>query len=214
MNPKTFVARLADIRLPAVFNPYTDRCAVHDRGDAARCRRQNLELFLEAALDNRVQTIWVARDLGYRGGRRTGVALTDPERNRFKASHTRACRCRAHSCRNLECIIALNEPVFLWNVFPFHPHEPRDQFSNRCHTQEEREISLPLLQALIDMIQPRQIIAIGRDAQVALKDLETPVAPVRHPSYGGQSEFVAGLSSLYGLSNEEKPKAKLAPAFL
>lgn len=227
MNPKTFVARLADIRLPAVFNPYTDRCAVHDRADAARCRRQNLEIFLEAALDNKVQSIWVARDLGYRGGRRTGVALTDEVhldqvgRLLGGIALKRATRGPLVAERTAAVIwnvlSRLEEPVFLWNVFPFHPHEPRDQFSNRCHTREEREISLPLLQALIEMIQPRQIIAIGRDAQLALKDLETPVAPVRHPSYGGQSEFVSGLNALYGLKNEtkqnEKPKEKLSPTF-
>src|SRR6202007_3116907 len=63
--------------LPSVFNPYRETCAHHDRPDAAAVRRRNLERYLEAALDARLDTIWVARDLGYRGGRRTGVPLTD-----------------------------------------------------------------------------------------------------------------------------------------
>jgi hypothetical protein len=34
-------------------------------------------------------------------------------------------------------------------------------------------------------------IAIGRDAGLALSGLEVPVMTVRHPSYGGQAEFIA-----------------------
>jgi hypothetical protein len=77
MTPKSFVSTLAATELPSVFNPWRDRCTVHDRSDAAARRRDNLEMLLTAALDHRVETIWIARDLGYRGGRRTGVPLTD-----------------------------------------------------------------------------------------------------------------------------------------
>ena len=76
-TPKTFAAALAETSLPSVFNPYRETRAHHDRPDAAAVRRRNLALCLEAALDARVDTIWVACDLGYRGGRRTGVPLTD-----------------------------------------------------------------------------------------------------------------------------------------
>jgi hypothetical protein len=79
-TPKSFVAALAETRLPSVFNPYSDVCPIHDRIDAAKLRRRNLERFLDAALDVRVDTMWIARDLGYRGGRRTGVPLTSPMR--------------------------------------------------------------------------------------------------------------------------------------
>jgi hypothetical protein len=216
LNPKAFVALLSEIRLPAVFNPYVDSCKTHDRADAPLRRKQNLQLFLEAALDKKIETIWIARDLGYRGGRRTGVALTDDihleQASRWLdgASLKRATKGPAVAERTAavvwKVLSEINEPVFLWNVFPFHPHEPRDQFSNRCHTREERLIALPILQALIDMLQPKQLVAIGRDAQLALKDIETPVATVRHPSYGGQTEFVSGLHSLYGV----KPRRRIS----
>ena len=77
MTPKSFVTALAAADLPSVFNPWRDRCSIHDRRDAAARRRANLEGVIAAALDARVETIWIARDLGYRGGRRTGVPLTD-----------------------------------------------------------------------------------------------------------------------------------------
>jgi uracil-DNA glycosylase len=210
VTPSKFLAALAQVRLPGVFNPYADCCDVFDRVDAARRRRKNLEAFLEASLDCHVKTIWIARDLGYRGGRRTGVPLTDDvhlalvgqllggiELKRATKGPIVAERTAAIVWKVLARI---HQPAVLWNVFPYHPHEPDDQFSNRAHTAAEREVALPLLKALIDMFRPQQLVAIGRDAQLALAELETPVAPVRHPSYGGQSEFMAGVFKLYGVT--------------
>lgn len=204
------------MRLSAVFNPYTDYCEVHDRSDAARLRRRNLQLFLEAAIDQHVAEIWIARDLGYRGGRRTGVPLTDEvhlqfvgrllggiELHRATRGPIVAERTAAIVWRVLSRI---DRPMLLWNVFPFHPHEPDDPFSNRCHTATERQQTRPLLQTLIEMVQPQRLVAIGRDAQLALKDIGIPVSTVRHPSYGGQSEFISGLFALYGIADNVEPQ--------
>lgn len=216
MTPDNFIATLAATHLPSVFNPWSDRCAVHDRSDAAARRRDNLKRVLEAALDARVETMWIARDLGYRGGRRTGVPLTDEvhldqagvllggvELERATQGPIVAERTAAIIWRVLEQI---QQPVVLWNIFPFHPHEAADPFSNRCHTRGEREATWPLLQALIAMIQPRQIVAIGRDAYLALGDLDTPTTAVRHPSYGGQRDFIDGMFAVYGVDAEPDQK--------
>jgi len=219
VTPSDFVAALANVRLPAVFNPYADCCKVHDRADAARLRKKNLEAFLQAALANRIATIWVARDLGYRGGRRTGVPLTDEVHLDFVGrllggtQLQRATRGPVVAERTAavvwKVLVRIGQPVLLWNVFPFHPHEPNDPFSNRCHTSAERQISLPLLEALIEMFQPQRLVAIGRDAQIALKNIGIPVTTVRHPSYGGQSEFIAGLYQLYGIDDDANDQLTL-----
>jgi hypothetical protein len=219
VNPNRFVNTLSKVRFPHVFNPYADCCDLHDRADAARRRRGNLEALLEAAIDCHVDTIWIARDLGYRGGRRTGVALTDDvhldqvgrlfggvELKRATRGPLVAERTAAVVWRVLARI---QQPVVLWNVFPFHPHEPNDPLSNRCHTASEREVSLPFLQTLIDMIEPERIVAIGRDAALALKDIDISVSMVRHPSYGGQNEFVAGLHALYGIEDGREAELDL-----
>lgn len=210
MTPKEFVSSLTDIRLPSVFNPYADCCPLCDRADAPRRRRRNLETFLEASHDLKVETIWIARDLGYRGGRRTGVPLTDEvhldlagqlfagvELQRATKGPVVAERTAAIVWKVL---VHLQQPVVLWNVFPYHPHEPGDPFSNRAHTAAERAVTLPLLKALIDMFKPRQLVAIGRDAEQALNSSDIKVSTVRHPSYGGQSEFIAGVFKLYGVA--------------
>jgi hypothetical protein len=210
-TPKSFAAALSRTRLPSVFNPYFDCCPIHDRPDAARVRKRNLVRCLEAALSERVDTIWIARDLGYRGGRRTGVPLTD-EIHLGQAGALmggialdRATRGPIVAERTAAIVwnvlSRIGEPVVLWNIFPLHPHESDDSFSNRCHTRAEREATWPLLTALITMIRPRRIVAIGRDAGLALAGLEVPVEVVRHPSYGGQAEFITGVHQIYGVSH-------------
>jgi hypothetical protein len=219
VTPKNFVAALADMRLPGVFNPYADCCEVCDKVDATRVRKRNLQVFLEAALDGNVETIWIARDLGYRGGRRTGVPLTDEVHLSAVGSLLggiqlhRATKGPIVAERTAavvwKVLVRIHQPVVLWNVFPFHPHEPGDPFSNRRHTPLERQQTLPLLDTLIEMFKPQRLVAIGRDAQLALKDVEIPVTTVRHPSYGGQSEFVAAIYDLYGVGADAQPEFAL-----
>lgn len=197
------------MKFPAVFNPYAEYCSAYDRIDAARVRRANLRMMLDAALICRVDTIWIARDLGYRGGRRTGVPLTDDVHLasighlfggiEFKRATRGPLVAERTAAIVWKVLSQIGKPVLLWNVFPLHPYEPDDQFSNRCHTAAERRSTWPLLEALIDMFQPRRLIAIGRDAQLALADLSLPVTPVRHPSYGGQGEFISALCTIYGI---------------
>lgn len=222
-TPKSFAAALSEARLPSVFNPYRDCCPVHDQSDAARVRKRNLVRFLEAALVARVDTIWIARDLGYRGGRRTGVPLTDEihlgQAGALLGGVTldRATRGPVVAERTAAIVWSvlsrIGEPAALWNIFPLHPHEAGDPFSNRCHTRAERDATWPLLTALISMIQPRRIIAIGRDAGMALTDVDIPVQMVRHPSYGGQAEFIAGVLDIYGIV-DDRHRAETAELLL
>lgn len=210
-TPKSFAEALAETRLPSVFNPYAECCPAHDRSDAARVRRRNLVRCLDAAIAAHVDTIWIARDLGYRGGRRTGVPLTDEVHLDQAAALMggivldRATRGPVVAERTAAVIWStlarIGEPAVLWNIFPLHPHEPDDPFSNRCHTKAEREVTWPLLTALIAMIKPRRVVAIGRDAGTALGNLDITVEIVRHPSYGGQAEFIAGVNQIYGLAD-------------
>jgi hypothetical protein len=97
----------------------------------------------------------------------------------------------------------------LWNVFPFHPHDQNDSLSNRCHTRTERLATWSILQSLVKMIRPQSVIAIGRDAHMALADLHVPVTCVRHPSYGGQREFMEGMYLHYGRSRSRAAQDQL-----
>jgi hypothetical protein len=206
---ENFVSRLAALQFENVFNPYAEACADCDEDNAPAIRRLNLSRVLEAALVTGVDSLWIARDLGYRGGRRTGLALTDEF---HLAAHARlfALESLARSTRGpavgertakiiWHALGVVNRPVFLWNVFPLHPHERHDPLSNRCHSRAERQAGLPLLLWLLETLRPKSVLAIGRDAQLALSDLGVAALLVRHPSYGGQSEFLDGVYGHYGL---------------
>lgn len=208
MTPNAFVKALSNTTLDDVFNPYRDRCEIFDRADAPQRRRANLRSFLEALSELDVDAVWIARDLGYRGGRRTGLPLTDEIHldtfgERYDLSLVRATKGPPMAERTAAIVwrvlSQIDTPVFLWNVFPLHPYERGEPLSNRCHTRAERELFNDMLFTLLAMLQPNRIIAIGRDAQVALTDLGLAIQPVRHPSYGGQSEFIDTISTLYDL---------------
>lgn len=211
MTPSAFVEALGAVQLDSVFNPYSDRCPLHDRADAPKRRKANLLAFLESASKAEVDSIWIARDLGYRGGRRTGLPLTDEMHletfgDVYGLSLSRATKGPPMAERTAtviwQVLSQVNRPVFLWNVFPLHPYEPGEPLSNRCHTRAERDLFKDVLFTLLDMLRPRRLVGIGRDAQNALSDLTLDCHAIRHPSYGGQSEFIQGMCGLYGLSSQ------------
>lgn len=209
MKPAIFLEALAAVHLDDVFNPYSDRCTVHDRFDAPQRRRANLLAVVEAASEAGVDSVWIARDLGYRGGRRTGLPLTDEVHlQAFSEIYGGLALSRATKgppvAERTAAIIwkvltKIRKPVFLWNIFPLHPFEPGDPLSNRCHTRAEREVFRDLLFCLLEMLQPKTVIAIGRDAHQSLMELSIDCDAVRHPSYGGQSEFLQKMNELYRL---------------
>lgn len=220
MNATEFVETLADLSFKNAFNPYSDSCDDFDQVDAAAIRRMNLKLVLDAAIDRKVDSIWIARDLGYRGGRRTGLALTDEA---HLTDHSllygdlplvRATKGPALAERTAsiiwQTINRIQRPVFLWNVFPLHPHDPGEPQSNRCHTRAERDACRPILRWLLDVLDPKVVVAVGRDAQLALVDLGIDAMQVRHPSYGGQTDFISGIERLYDLPSVSKPIQQLA----
>ncbi len=221
-SASSFVDALASIRLDNVFNPYTDLCELYDKPDAASRRRRNLELSLAAAIEFEVRTVWVARDLGYRGGRRTGLALTDE-------AHLDAYSALFHGLQVQKAtkgpvmgertantiwrmLSRLTQPVFLWNVFPLHPHEPDDQMTNRCHTARERDTCADFLHAVMDILKPSQVLAIGGDAHKAVATMGIDSVQVRHPSYGGQNVFIRQIEEAYALPAEAQPDLFTRPA--
>lgn len=204
-----FIEELAYLRFPNVFNPYSDMCPQHDLADGACIRRANLTAVLEAALTRGVESVWIGRDLGYRGGRRTGLAFTDEvhlaQHSALLATAPLVRATKGPACSERTATVmwtaleALNRPVFLWNVFPFHPHGSDVQLSNRCHTRAERAACLPILEWLLATLRPRNVVAIGRDAHSALSELGIPAVRIRHPSHGGQAEFLTGLAGHHGV---------------
>ena len=211
MNLHPFVKAVTALRFDNCFNPYVDRCEIHDRRDAPNRRAKALSAMLESAASEPIDAIWVGRDLGYRGGRRTGLALTDDvhiarHAKRWGLVAERPTIGAAVAERTAAVIWSMLDRIeariFLWNVFPLHPHESNDPFTNRQHNARERNAGEELLQALVVLLRPARIIAIGNDATAAANRIVdgVPVVCVRHPSYGGQTEFLRQIVELYDVT--------------
>jgi hypothetical protein len=102
----------------------------------------------------------------------------------------------------------IDDPVFLWNVFPLHPHEPGLPFTNRQHNVRERRAGEEILCLLLGLLRPKRVLAIGNDAfSVATRVTDKcPVTLVRHPSYGGQRQFEQQVTELYNLRRLREPR--------
>ncbi|MDW3182659.1 uracil-DNA glycosylase [Roseobacter sp.] len=207
-----FLSGISKVSLAAVFNPYRDQCELHDLPNAPQIRKENLEAALVAALKLKVRTLWIARDLGYRGGRRTGLALTDEAHlttystvldgaDVRRSTHGPILKERTASVV-WSMATRVKEPVFFWNAFPFHPHEAGEPMTNRCHTSAERRATNWALLDVLQILQPQQIFTIGGDAKKCLTNLGLETVSFRHPSYGGQNQFIREVEAAYGLENE------------
>src|SRR5690348_15042459 len=142
MNLHPFVGTVAALRFDNCFNPYVDRCEIHDRQDAPTRRAMALSAMIDSAARSPIDSIWVGRDLGYRGGRRTGLALTDDvhidrHAKRWGLTAERPTTGTAVTERTAAVIWSMLEDIdariFLWNVFPLHPHDSHAPFTNRKH---------------------------------------------------------------------------------
>src|ERR1700746_1927992 len=162
MRPIHFVEALAGLEFENTFNPYSNRCAVHDLDDAPHRRGETLRAMLEAAVKAETDSLWIGRDLGYRGGPRQGLASTADvhiyaHAERWGVSVQRSTKGQVVAERTAAIIwrilSQIRTSVFLWNVFPLHPHEADDPFSNRSHNSHERRAGEELLSQLILLLK-------------------------------------------------------------
>lgn len=210
---KKIVEQLTSINLDNVFNPYADVCYKHDDIESPAIRRANLEHYILGALAKKTSTAWVGRDLGYRGGRRTGLPLTDEahlpifsvsfDAARIAKATTTEIVAERTAAEIWRVLSELETPPFLWNAFPLHPHEPSDELSNRCHSRKEFLACSHILDQLFDLFQFKKVYALGNDAARALEPMNVKVICIRHPSYGGQTEFRRQMAAEYCLRDKQ-----------
>jgi uracil-DNA glycosylase len=93
--------------------------------------------------------------------------------------------------------LGIDEETVMWNAFAWHPFRPDEPMSNRAPTDAELVKGIDVLRAVTSHFKGEQVIAVGRVAERALKRLGVAVnGSVRHPSYGGVTDFRNGMAAL------------------
>lgn len=189
------------------FNQY----APGDTNNAIR--RANLRLYLRALAARRPKALLVMEAPGYRGCRLTGVPVTSRKvlLERLPALGMFGCEAgyrdvadagfeRVHGEQSATIVWnALSDfgaLPFIWNAFPFHPHQAGKGDSNRRPRAAELILGTEFLGRMLAIWDFEQVIAVGNVAYDTLQVLRAGCAKVRHPAHGGKNDFVAGLADL------------------
>lgn len=185
-----------------VVNPYRDETPDLDQRGASRCRRRNLEAYLE--LVGRPRWLLVGEAIGFRGGRFSGIAFTS-ERQLAGGDDRRlpwaAAERFAPTSRNpvlwLEPSGSIvwdalgGDPrgVLLWNAFPWHPYGPKGPLSNRTPERTLWGANVHVLEELLAALGTVRVLAVGRTSQAALAEIGVAAPGLRHPAHGGAALF-------------------------
>jgi hypothetical protein len=88
-------------------------------------------------------------------------------------------------------------PLF-WNSFPFHPHPKGHVNKNRAPNAEEIKLGRDYLKKLYALYQPDRVAGIGhKGVECAKKSFpDEKIVYIRHPSYGGKSDFIWGMNNI------------------
>ncbi len=210
MNAEEFTSQLStqkDQKL--LFNPFKDICKLHDLKNADKIRINNLKIYLEAQERNKPRHLWVAEAPGYNGSRRSGVYLVSEKQfeetskilnsKPFNKATTTEAKDSITAKAIFNMMKELNEFPLTFDIMPFHPFKNNIPLSNRTPTKKEINNNIHYMKVLIDWFKPKQIIAIGRKAETALKEMNINCIYVRHPAQGGQKEFSEGIKKIYNI---------------
>jgi hypothetical protein len=193
-------ALLADLSWATIgttFNQFRD-AGPDDVPDAPAIRIANLRSYL--AEREGADTLAVGEAAGYQGMRWSGIAFTSEfDLLRWGAPYRRSSR-RPRPWKEPSGTIVhgvleelgAERRVILWNTVPTHPHLPGKPLSNRRPTREEIAAGRVFVQRLLEIVQPRVLVGVGRIACEALPEAQY----VRHPAQSGATAFRAGMRQI------------------
>jgi hypothetical protein len=186
---------MAAASIGATFNQF--------QGDGGAVRLANLAAYLDERAGADVVALGEAA--GYQGMRWSGIAFTS-ERDLlrwgppYRATSDRPQGWSEPSGTIVHRVLdelGAERRVVLWNTVPHHPHHPQRPLSNRRPSAGEVAAGAVFAHRLIELMQPRLVLAVGRIAEMVLGD---QAVYVRHPANGGGAAFAAGMMAALGVS--------------
>jgi uracil-DNA glycosylase len=193
---EALLRELPRVTIGATFNQFRD-AGPDDVPKAAAIRLANLRRYLDER--QAADVIAVGEAAGYQGMRWSGIAFTsefdllrwgDP----YRRSSRRPRPWKEPSGTIVHGVLeelGAERRVILWNTVPTHPHELDCELSNMHPTAAETAVGTPYAERLIEIVQPRLLIAVGRVAEKALAKYEPRY--VRHPAQSGATAFRFGM---------------------
>ena len=191
---EAFLRELPTLTIGATFNQFRDT-GTDDLPDAPAIRLANLGLYLEER--RAADVLAVGEAAGYQGMRWSGIAFTsefdllrwgDP----YRRSSRRPRPWKEPSGTIVHGVLeelGAERRVILWNTVPTHPHLAGKPLSNRRPAREEIAAGRVLVDRLIEIVQPRILVGVGRIACQALPEARY----VRHPAQSGATAFRLGM---------------------
>jgi uracil-DNA glycosylase len=192
---------LSRATIGTTFNQFRD-AGGDDVPDAPAIRIANLRSYL--AEREGADILAVGEAAGYQGMRWSGIAFTSEfDLLRWGPPYRRSSR-RPRPWKEPSGTIVhgvleelgAERRVILWNTVPTHPHLPGKPLSNRRPTREEIAAGRVFVQRLVEIVQPRVLVGVGRIACEALPEAQY----VRHPAQSGATAFRLGMRAILAAS--------------
>ena len=194
---EAWLRELPTLTIGATFNQFRD-AGPDDVPDAPAIRLANLRHYVEDRRE--ADVIAVGEAAGYQGMRWSGIAFTSEfDLLRWGAPFRRSSR-RPRPWKEPSGTIVhgileqlgAERRVILWNTVPTHPHMPGRPLTNRRPRREEIAAGRVVVERLVDLVQPRVLVGVGRIACAALPEAHY----VRHPAQSGATAFRAGMRQI------------------
>lgn len=189
-----------------LFNPYNELNKNFDDKTAPGTRQQNLRLYLNTHDEIKTNKLWVYLSPTYTDLKRSGVPLTNTsvfkkvegiigtDKHFESTSRTKAAHNIAPLSTNLWNVAdELDINPIIWPLIPFYPHKKDNPKSKRKPNNEEILKYRYFLDTIIEIYNPKTILAIGKDTKEALDLLKIKSHYVEHPK-SSKERFKRGVS--------------------
>lgn len=197
---------LKKFRGKGAFNQYAEVDPELDVPGADVIRLRNLESYLNAF--EAARFVLVGEAPSFYGCRFSGIPFTSEELLlgskplswvkglSFTRTSVRGTLMKEHSASIVWETIGRRRDIVLWNAFPWHSHKESEKNINRKPASKEIIRAADSLEKFLRLFAGCKVLAIGRTAEHALREIGVDAQYIRHPARGGKPAFKEGLAKL------------------